>query len=280
MVDAQTPHACGLPPPPLPPAVSPTKPSQSTTPTQTQRRLAASRRYGAKLEETEALLCAAYKLGLNVRGVSFHAGSGCDSPHQFAAAIGAAAHVHEVAARLGSPMDILDIGGGFPGDRDEHFVAIASAIRGALHEHFPSSRGVDLIAEPGRFLAHETHTLMVNVIGKKEVRSESGEVNSMYYVNDGIYASFNCIMYDHYHPTPTEALDSEGKRMHSEATTASVWGNTCDALDCIVRDTQLPALSVGDWLRFDSMGAYTVAAGSNFNGMPLAKKHYVYSTDL
>ena len=42
----------------------------------------------------------------------------------------------------------------------------------------------------------------------------------------------------------------------------SVWGPTCDSMDCITRDGLLPKLDVGDWLYFDNMGAYTNAAAS------------------
>lgn len=45
-----------------------------------------------------------------------------------------------------------------------------------------------------------------------------------------------------------------------------MFGPTCDALDTVLRDYQLPELQVNDWLVFPNMGAYTKAAGSNFNG--------------
>jgi len=42
-----------------------------------------------------------------------------------------------------------------------------------------------------------------------------------------------------------------------------------------VKKTQLPLLEVGRWLYFVDMGAYTSAAGSNFNGMPLPQKLFL-----
>jgi ornithine decarboxylase len=39
-----------------------------------------------------------------------------------------------------------------------------------------------------------------------------------------------------------------------------------DSLDTVVTGYQLPEMSVGDWLVFDDMGAYTTALASNFNG--------------
>lgn len=44
----------------------------------------------------------------------------------------------------------------------------------------------------------------------------------------------------------------------------SVWGPTCDSIDCVQAVARLPtgALKVGDWLRWDTMGAYTICAAS------------------
>ena len=47
---------------------------------------------------------------------------------------------------------------------------------------------------------------------------------------------------------------------------ASVWGPTCDGIDCVRRVVRLPAMEVGDWLAWGEMGAYTMCAASTFNG--------------
>lgn len=59
--------------------------------------------------------------------------------------------------------------------------------------------------------------------------------------------------------------------------TCSIWGPTCDGLDRIVEQCDLPELQVGDWLVFENMGAYTVAASSTFNGFQRPDLHYVMS---
>ena len=55
----------------------------------------------------------------------------------------------------------------------------------------------------------------------------------------------------------------------------TVWGPTCDGIDCVIADAHLPELEVGDWLYFSDMGAYTSCAGSNFNGMELPDVAYL-----
>ena len=59
-----------------------------------------------------------------------------------------------------------------------------------------------------------------------------------------------------------------------------MWGPTCDGLDCVLPSVLLPDLSPGDWLYFHNMGAYTLAAGSTFNGMPRPRVHYVMEEQL
>jgi len=237
-------------------------------------------KYGAPMASTGRLLRRAIELGVRVRGVSFHAGSGCYSAQSFVDAVDRGSAVFDEAALLGLKLDILDIGGGFPGSDDGKlsFTDIAVPLRHALHRQFPASRGVRLIAEPGRFIAEQTHTLAVNIIGKKVVQpAEGGDGSTMYFVNDGLYGSFNSVLYDH--ASPTAELLAPGTAATDDLLPASIWGPTCDGLDCVVKETRLPDMQVGSWLFFERMGAYTAAAGSNFNGMPLPEKVYLHAVD-
>jgi hypothetical protein len=47
-----------------------------------------------------------------------------------------------------------------------------------------------------------------------------------------------------------------------------LFGRTCDSLDVIAKSADMEELEVGDWLWFPSMGAYTRATASEFNGFP------------
>lgn len=47
----------------------------------------------------------------------------------------------------------------------------------------------------------------------------------------------------------------------------SVWGPTCDSIDCVRELVDLPqGMDVGDWVGWTEMGAYTLCAASTFNG--------------
>ena len=89
----------------------------------------------------------------------------------------------------------------------------------------------------------------------------------MLYINDGVYGSFNCLLYDHA-TVDVEMVEELGDTERGSVAVRSVWGPTCDGLDCVLPEVELPDLEIGAWLYFRNMGAYTLAAGSTFNGMP------------
>ena len=223
--------------------------------------------------------------GIDVIGVSFHVGSGCTDPETFVQAISDARCVFDMGAEVGFNMYLLEIGGGFPGSEDVKlkFEEITNVINPALDKYFPSDSGARIIAEPGRYYVASAFTLAVNIIAKKLVlkeqtgsddEEESSEWTFMYYVNDGVYGSFNCILYDHAHVKP---LLQKRPKSDEKYYSSSIWGPTCDGLDRIVERCNLPEMHVGDWMLFENMGDYTVAAASTFNGFQRPTIYYVMS---
>jgi len=233
-----------------------------------------STKFGAPISTCHGLLQLAKELNLNIVGVSFHVGSGCMSTQSFVAAIRSAHQVFKDAENLGFNCTILDLGGGWPGTDDDGitFSEIANCIRPVLDDLFPD---VSLIAEPGRYFVAQSHTLMVNVFAKRTIDEQDGSTRFLYYVNDGVYQSFNCIFFDHVHPTPL-IYGSSSRAEH----VSTVFGPTCDSMDCIAKDILLPELNVGDWLYFKNMGAYTVAAASPFNGFKSCPTMYYIQSPL
>jgi len=222
-----------------------------------------STKFGAPLPQCEGLIALAKELNLNLIGVSFHVGSGCMSSSAFSAALYSAHSVFKMAEKYGFNFTMLDLGGGWPGTDDGpiKFEEIANHIRPVLDELF--SDDVQLIAEPGRYFVAESHTLAVNVFAKRQLlNTESDSRQFLYYVNDGVYQSFNCIFFDHNAPKPIVFTTPRSSELYR----CTIFGPTCDSMDCIGKDLLLPELEVGDWLYFKNMGAYTVAAASPFNG--------------
>jgi len=220
-----------------------------------------STKFGAPLDQTYHILRKAKDLNLNVVGVSFHVGSGCMSTQSFISAIQSASRVFKQAEEIGFTMNLLDLGGGWPGSDDDGicFRDIANAIRPVLDIYF--SPDVEIIAEPGRYFFSPSHTLVVNVFAIRAILAENDK-KFLYYINDGVYQSFNCIFFDHVHPTPL-VFEQRGR---TELFKCTMFGPTCDSMDCIAKDIMMPELEVGEWLYFKNMGAYTTAAASPFNG--------------
>lgn len=229
-------------------------------------------KFGCEVSDARHLLSVARSLGLTIVGVSFHVGSNSREPSSFARAIESARVVFDQGLAMGFPMDLLDIGGGYPGDRgfQKLFDQIAHTINSSLSLHFPEETGVRIISEPGRFFVASAFTLYTTVIAKREVVVPGTNFpRAMYYLNDGVYGSFNCTVFDHAEPLPF-ALHGGGPLRP-----CSLWGPTCDSMDQILENALLPDLMVGDWVVFENMGAYTICASSNFNGFQAPEVKYV-----
>lgn len=239
-------------------------------------------KFGAPQHHVPALLRRAKELDVSVVGVSFHVGSGCLSASSFVEAVELAYETFQTATAMGFELTLLDIGGGFPGfdGFGPSFEDIATALREVLDELFPKDSGVRIIAEPGRYFTAASHTLATCVFARRDVVlkdtpliGETHDVQHLYYISDGVYGSFNCLLYDHASVLPRMLYPREGP-----AFLANVFGPTCDSLDLVSKGALLPKLEIGDWLYFENMGSYTVAAGSEFNGFKKPGIHYIDST--
>ena len=230
-------------------------------------------KYGTKLEEVEELLNICKTLKLDVVGFSFHVGSGCSDSGVFYEAIHDCKKAVEIANHLNIQCSIIDIGGGFPGNIQK-FEEIAKSINSAMNDFFSEeleNNTIRFIAEPGRYFAEKTHTLVLNIIGKKKIKDKDGETIIIYYLNDGMYGSFNCIYFDHSNPVIMPFNERDGKLHRSR-----LFGPTCDSMDLITENIMLPELAIGEWVYVENFGAYTIAASSNFNGFKTSVCKYVF----
>eukprot|EP01139_Manchomonas_bermudensis_P009614 Amastigsp_a339366_263.p2 type:complete len:338 gc:universal Amastigsp_a339366_263:1033-20(-) len=195
------------------------------------------------------------------------------------------------------------------------FEPIAAAICVALDKHFPAAENahVLVIGEPGRYFAQSFTTIFVDVFSRRVETLEPTAADAaaadaaatdanfedsyagkdagatrvfnkrfMYYVDDGIYQSFNSIMFDHAEPLPVPLAYFTPERVANVAAPlacykSTIFGPTCDSIDCIGRDVWMEEMNMGQTLVYFDAGAYTRAAASNFNGMSAARPIYVKS---
>ena len=95
----------------------------------------------------------------------------------------------------------------------------------------------------------------------------------IYYLNDGIYGSFNCIYFDHSVPTILPFNERDGGQYMS-----TIFGPTCDSIDLICENAMLPDLAIGEWVYVEDFGAYTAASSSAFNGFKTNSFKYIFTS--
>ena len=222
-----------------------------------------SAKFGAFEPDAVPLMCAAREAGLAVRGMLFHVGSQCRAPEDFHTALVQARRIWNRAVGAGIDLEVLDIGGGLPAPYRDSVLSLEVYCRSlsrALEETF-GDLAVRVIAEPGRGLVADTMTLVTRVIGKS-VRGG----NTWYIIDDGLYGSFSGQVFDHVE-YPLVARNADERPRYR----CVVAGPTCDSSDVVARDQELPDLEIGELLLVPTMGAYTSASASNFNGLELAR---------
>jgi ornithine decarboxylase len=219
-----------------------------------------SSKFGASPGEAVDLILAADKVGLTVEGISFHVGSQTTNFENYVQALSLSANVFKEARDRGyTKMNLLDIGGGFPAPYDDSvkpFQELAKVINTELDRLFP--KDVQILAEPGRFLAAVCGTSVAMVIGKA-VR----DGKTCYYINDGVYHTYSGVIFDHC-KYPVKAFKK------GSTSICSVFGPTCDALDVVSMAENLPELERGDFVYSENIGAYSHASATYFNGFPPA----------
>jgi len=220
-----------------------------------------SLKFGAEPADAISLLIKAVKLGLKPVGVSFHVGSQCTEVANFIEAIELSSIIFRDALLKKIPLEILDIGGGFPiphSDTDDDlFPMMAEKISSEIDRLFDVN--IKIIAEPGRYLVGPACTLITRVIGKS-IRDNK----HWYYLDDGVYGCLSGIVYDH-----CKYQFKVFKKGQTQISTLA--GPTCDSFDVISVSEELPELEFGDIVYTTNIGAYSIATATNFNSIPPAR---------
>jgi ornithine decarboxylase len=217
-----------------------------------------STKFGASMDEVKII---AKRCQVPITGVSFHVGSGCDSAEQYRVAIKyCVKDIFPILEAYGHQSTTLDIGGGFSSNMSE-FIKVADVISKTIQESV--SNNINVIAEPGRYLAQPCQDLFVKIIAKKPGLYGRGW---RYVMDESLYSHFSCIPFDHQRPAWLH-IPSEERAGLEEKQEGILFGRTCDSLDVIAKGMMEP-MEVGDWLYFPLMGAYTSATASEFNGFP------------
>lgn len=212
-------------------------------------------KFGATPQQAVEILRAVAAAGYRP-ALTFHPGTQCDSPEAWVHYVMAAA---EIARQADVAPERLNVGGGFASHRCGSAPDLERVFREidlAVKQVFKAPP--KLVCEPGRAMVAESFSLAARV---KAVRAD-GTV----FLNDGIYGGF--AEWRDISPTNRiSCLTAEGAAKNGPEQNRTVFGPTCDSLDCLPEPVALPAdLQEGDYLLFAGMGAYSLAIATRFNG--------------
>lgn len=225
-----------------------------------------NKKFGAAREHALALLLKARDAGLDAAGIAFHVGSQTTSADPYLYALDIAREIFEEAAAAGMQLRIMDIGGGFPIPEPKvrfNLKEMLNQINARLDEDFP---GVEIWAEPGRFICGTAVNLITSVIG---VTERGGQ--PWYFLDDGLYGTFSGVLFDQWDFKLISFKEGE-------QVAATFAGPSCDSLDIMFRGKMTVRQNEGDLLLVPICGAYTSASATTFNGF--SKANFVVWEDV
>jgi diaminopimelate decarboxylase len=196
----------------------------------------------------------ARELGLEVEGLHVHVGSQLGRPDESVLAL---ERVLAFLEHLSWRPRVLDLGGGLGvrHNREEQLPSVAEFI-GPLVERLPE--GISLILEPGRSLVGRAGVTLYRIGSVKE----SGGVT---------YAAIDGGMSDNPRPQLYGARYEALLANRADELPSGVYrvaGKHCESGDVLIEAAELPEPRPGDVLAVPATGAYTLALGSTYNGVP------------
>ncbi len=224
-----------------------------------------SRKFGCSRREALRLMDLGRFLGLDVAGISFHAGSQMREPAMWASALDTAHALWTAAADAGHALRILNIGGGFPAFYGQPLPATedyAAQVMRMVRHRFGTE--VHVMAEPGRGLVAEAGVIVAEVV--LVARKDQDDLVRWVFLDVGKFSGLA--------ETMDEAIRYQFETRHDadECGPCILAGPSCDSADVLYekRPVQLPlALESGDKIRILCTGAYTTSYSSvGFNGFP------------
>ncbi|HTT96626.1 MAG TPA: hypothetical protein VMF58_01140 [Rhizomicrobium sp.] len=219
-----------------------------------------SSKFGATQEDAAKMLKRVAESGATPC-MTFHVGSQCLSPFSYAQAL---EMVRRTAAMANVEIQAIDMGGGFPGPYLGNDVPPYHWYFDTIKEALATfGRTIPVMCEPGRALIAEGVTLINQVILRK---------GDSLYMNDGVYGSFDELTLPGWtaeYVSRAYTLDAKNRALPlpGDKKPFRIYGPTCDTLDVLPRPLMLPeSISPGDFVVFESIGAYSIALRTNFNG--------------
>lgn len=234
-----------------------------------------SKKFGCDIDMAYELILHSRRLGLEPYGVSFHVGSQQTDPTQWDNAICTAASLFAALKQAGVNLQMVNLGGGFPGKYRAKNASIETYINNittAMHRYF-GDQLPEIMLEPGRSLVADAGIMQCEVV----------LISQKSYTDDKRWIYIDAGIYNGLAETMGECIKYQIRTPHdgTEVEPVILAGPTCDSADILYEraNYHLPVnLKVGDRIEILSAGAYTSSCSSiGFNGFPPLKTYYIGS---
>ncbi|TET50013.1 MAG: diaminopimelate decarboxylase [Actinomycetota bacterium] len=222
-------------------------------------------KFGIYFDQMDRARDLASKLGLNIKGIHAHIGSGILEVDQF---IQAMDMVLNTAGTI-RDLDFVDFGGGIgvpykPGEKPFDLENFGKKASGFMRD-FSGKYGRDLefCFEPGKYLTAEAGYLLIKVTNRKET-----PLYKFVGTDSGFNHLIRPILYGSYHNI-INCSNTGGK-----AEEVVIAGNICESGDVFTvgpdgpEPRNIPEARIGDILAITHAGSYGFTMASNYNSRP------------
>jgi diaminopimelate decarboxylase len=215
-------------------------------------------KFGVAIDQSVAMYGRLAALpGLNMRGVAIHIGSQLLDLAPLEAAY---TRIGQLVAELraaGHRIERVDLGGGLGVPYKAGDVPPSTQAYGAMVARVTKGWNVQLMFEPGRFIAGNAGVLLTRVIWVKP-----GAVNPYVIVDAAMNDLARPALYDAWHDFV--AVRPSGERM-----IANIAGPVCESGDTFAMGRDIDAVKSGDLAIFRTAGAYGATMASTYNSRAL-----------
>ena len=221
----------------------------------------ADNKFGIGLDAAAELYAQAATMpGVRPVGLAVHIGSQIAAMAPYRAAFARVAGLVRALRDAGHTVTRLDCGGGLGIRYRDETEGSPAALAGAMQAAF-GGMGLELMVEPGRWLAGPSGLLLTSVVLTKTTGGRRFTVLDAA-MNDLVRPA----MYDSWHGMlPVSAADALA---HGAPT--DVVGPVCETGDTFARQRRLPALRANARVAILDTGAYGSVMSSTYNARPLA----------
>lgn len=215
-------------------------------------------KFGIDMAEAEELYARAASLpGVALEGASCHIGS---QLLDVAPLVEAAERMGALVERLrgkGITLRFLDLGGGLgvPYRRGEPWPDVGAYL--AAVRDLAARLGVELLLEPGRFIAGPAGALLSRVLYRK-----AGGGKEFLIVDASMTELIRPALYEAHHELLPLRQAARGR------ITADIVGPVCESSDFLAEEREVENLLPGDYLAVMTAGAYGFVMASNYNARP------------